>query len=124
MFNIITVDDGRTLEFRMDWPETMKNVGIMHRKWRNLLSSDPNHMSSHHVEVLAFQKALQKYRANYGENIQACWIIPLPIRVRLDPVSQSLLRWSESENTAVYLRYKGANESYGNVHKELNFEVV
>lgn len=124
MFTITTVDDGRALEFRMDWPETMKNVDLMHRKWRNLPPTDPSHMSTHHVELLAFQKALQKYRANYGENIQACWKIPMPIRVRQNPVSQSLLRWSGSENTAIYVRYKGVDESYGNVRKQLTFEVV
>lgn len=124
MFSIDVIDDGTALEYVMEWPRTMTDVKLMHRKWRKLPTSHPDHMSDYHVEMQAFERELQKYRANMGEKITTTWKLPLPIRVQKQKVSQSVQQYQGTGCAAIYLRLKGVDQSYGIVNDDVDFEVV
>lgn len=123
-FAIDVNDGGNTLEVTVSWPKSMTDVDMMLRKWMTLPSSHPEHISKHHVEYQAFQKALSEFRQNVNEKITSICRIPLPTAVQENAVSENALAWSNTTLRAVIIRLKAQDISYGLVRNDLGFETV
>lgn len=86
-------EGGKELELTVNWPITLNDVELLHRKW---LTSAEGRMEKYHPKYLGFENALKSLRERITDRVESTAHIVLPFLVETHIKRRIALGWHDS----------------------------
>lgn len=131
-FSVSVVDDGDILDLSVDWPKSLSNATVMHRKCigKPILQGG---FEAYHRKVIGFENALKKLRSDRLSKLSSVCRIVLPYRVLTKIINKTNLAFRDSENGSdssqnytlmLYVELESVGSNYSNQNDVDSFIVV
>ena len=109
-------------ELSVCWPLAMIDMELLHKKW--LISEGKDNITAYHPRITSLENALNEHRKKNTASVTSTAQFPLPFVVETHIPASHNLAWRNETTRVLYVELRAAQDSYGLLQDEREFEEV